>query len=292
MIDWYSVLLEHGVSVPDRNQFTLHCPFHEDQRESCAINVDKGVWICFAGCGQGSLKYFIWKLSGRPWEEVNEQLTKQDTEINFSDILGLEHDVSFNDPREVATLDTPEGLISIPSGHWIYKRGFTAETLVRWGCKTNNYNDLVIPVENKLSEIVGYITRRQQAIPKYMFTTGFAKASNLFGINQLYETDTLYVVEGALDAMWLNQHGYSSVAVLGASVSHLQVELISSLKPSEVVLALDNDEAGKKGTAKATLDMHQRFLLSYLKLPKGYKDVQEIYNTETLHKLMQNKAPW
>ena len=185
-----------------------------------------------------------------------------------------------------------ERTFDVPLNHWIHQRGFTDDTLVRWGCKTNLYHDLIIPVENSKFEIVGYITRRQQAIPKYMFNTGFAKASNLFGINQLYDTNTLYVVEGALDAMWLNQHGYSSVAVLGASVSRQQADLISSLKPSEVVLALDNDEAGKKGTAKATIDMHDRFLLSYLKLPKGYKDVQEIYNVETLHKVMQNTAPW
>ena len=64
MPNWNSVLMEYGVAVPTKNQFTIHCPFHEDHRESCAINVEKGVWVCFAGCGQGSLKYFIWKLSG------------------------------------------------------------------------------------------------------------------------------------------------------------------------------------------------------------------------------------
>ena len=77
---------------------------------------------------------------------------------------------------------------------------------------------------------------------------------------------------------------------MGASVSKKQVELISSLHPQEVVLALDNDDAGKKGIHKATLDMEGRFFISYLKLPKKYKDLQEISDISTLHKVMKNKT--
>ena len=71
MVDWYSVLSEYGVSLPNEEQVIIHCPFHEDSRQSCSINLEKGVWICFAGCGQGSLKYFIYKLSGKSWNEVD-----------------------------------------------------------------------------------------------------------------------------------------------------------------------------------------------------------------------------
>ena len=92
--------------------------------------------------------------------------------------------------------------------------------------------------------------------------------------------------------MWLNQHGYSAVAVLGASVSPTQIDLISTLHPDEVVLALDNDEAGKKGMDKASIDMGNRFMLSYLKLPKQYKDVQEISNINVLNKVISNKSIW
>ena len=88
--------------------------------------------------------------------------------------------------------------------------------------------------------------------------------------------------------MWLHQYGYPSVAILGASISRKQLELISSLNPSEVVLSLDNDTAGAKGMSKATFDMKDRFLLSYLKLPKKYKDVQEIRNKDVLDRVMTN----
>ena len=48
MVDWFSVLTDYGIDVPNTNQFIIHCPFHEDRRQSCSINLDKGVWICFA----------------------------------------------------------------------------------------------------------------------------------------------------------------------------------------------------------------------------------------------------
>ena len=80
--------------------------------------------------------------------------------------------------------------------------------------------------------------------------------------------------------------------MLGASVSKTQIDLISSLHPTEVVLSLDNDVAGQKGISKATIDMSGRFLLSYLELPSNVKDVQEIRNINQLTKVMQNKALW
>lgn len=32
-----------------------HCPFHDDQHRSFAVNVEKNYWSCFAGCGGGSV---------------------------------------------------------------------------------------------------------------------------------------------------------------------------------------------------------------------------------------------
>lgn len=285
MIDWYSVLTKYGITVPNQEQFIIHCPFHEDRRESCSINLEKGVWICFAGCGQGNLKYFIWKLSGKSWDEINAEFESTTWELDFSLFDSIDSESTSTEPYK-----EPEILLDIPSNHWIYRRGFTKETTMKWGCKVNEFSDFMIPVENQKFEMLGWVARRKQAIPKYLFSKGFAKSQSLFGINQLFDTKVLYVVEGALDCMWLNQFGYSSVAVLGARVSKTQLDLISSLHPQEVVLALDNDDAGKKGTHKATLDMEGRFLISYLVLPKNYKDVQEISNIDTLHKVMKNKT--
>ena len=103
-------------------------------------------------------------------------------------------------------------------------------------------------------------------------------------MNNLSNIDVLFVVEGALDAMWLDQYNYPSVAILGAIKSKSQINLLGSLNPTEVVLALDNDEAGKRGIHKATVDLNNKFMLSYIKLPKNIKDVQEIRNIKDINK--------
>ena len=286
-MDWYSVLLKYGVAVPNESQVIIYCPFHEDRRRACAINLDKGVWICFAGCGEGSLKTFIWKLSGKSWEEINTELDSQKWELDFS----LLDDI-YDEEKPIVTSEYEYDLTDIPFNHWIYKRGFKSEVLDKWNCKINSYNDLVIPVEDEYENTLGWLTRRTQAIPKYLYSKGFQKSKALFGIKYLKNVETLFVVEGALDAMWLDQHGYPSVGILGAIISKAQIDLISSLNPSEVVLCLDNDDAGKKGIQKATVDMMDRFMLSYIDIPSNIKDLQEINNIKTLNKILKNRTLW
>ena len=282
MVDWYSALLRYGIDVEHEDEVLLNCPFHEDKRKSCAINIEKGVWICFAGCGQGNLKSFLQKYSGKPWSEINAEFEVEELDL----------DLSFLDEYQNTETDNvyvePEDKRTVPSNHWIYDREFLPSLINDWGCKVNKFSDFMIPVRDNSENYVGWIYRRQNAVPKYMFSKGFKKSQVLFGVDKINNFSKIFVVEGALDCMWLHQYGYPSVAILGASISRKQLELISSLNPSEVVLSLDNDTAGAKGMSKATFDMKDRFLLSYLKLPKKYKDVQEIRNKDVLDRVMTN----
>ena len=285
-MDWYSLLNKYGVDVPNTDQFSILCPFHEDTVRSCSINLDKGVWICFAGCGQGSLKSFVWKISGKSWRDIQEEFETPD--FDFGDFTTED-----TEPPEVFNQSIyGEKLFPIESDHWIYKRGFTKHTLDKWGCLENKYQDLVIPVNSSDEDILGWITRRTNAIPKYLYSKGFRKSRTLFGVNNLVSSDIIYLVEGPLDCMWLDQHGYPSVAILGASVSSAQIDLLSKYHPSEVVLGLDNDEAGEKGIKKATVDMSNRFMLSYLSFPKNTKDFQEVRDPKMLEKIINNRSIW
>ena len=74
-MDWAGVLLEIGIDIPlEKSEIQTLCPFHSDTRDSCSINVDKGVWICFRGCGQGSLRGFIKRILNLSWKEVDAYL--------------------------------------------------------------------------------------------------------------------------------------------------------------------------------------------------------------------------
>ena len=44
------------------NQYNGKCPFHDDRHPSFSVDVETGLWICHAGCGQGNAEQFADRL--------------------------------------------------------------------------------------------------------------------------------------------------------------------------------------------------------------------------------------
>jgi len=92
--------------------------------------------------------------------------------------------------------------------------------------------------------------------------------------------------------MWLNQHGFNSVALLGAHMSKQQEDLLVKLPTDELVICLDNDEAGRIGKEKISTCISKRFVLTYIQLPDKYKDVQEVRDIDELQQIINNRTFW
>jgi len=287
-IDWTKVLLAADINIPlNRTEFSTLCPFHSDSRASCSINLDKGVWICFAGCGQGSLKTFVQKVLDIDDKEFNKLIG----EVEFSlDLDFFEEYQPTNNYLEEVILPDEITLGVYPS--WIFRRGFSTDVLQEWECGSNQYGDLIIPIRDMEARLVGWVSRRRAAIPKYMYSKGLKKSKVLFGAQKLASCPFVCITEGTLDAMWLTQHGYPAVALLGMSMSKRQQELLSSLRTEEVVLCLDNDVAGQTGLHKALQDIGNTIMNSYIRLPSGYKDVQDIKSKKVLDTIINNRYYW
>ena len=101
----------------------------------------------------------------------------------------------------------------------------------------------------------------------------------------LYNSDTLkgmkkgervFICEGVYDAMIMEQEGKKAVAILG--VNNFKPEWIEQFVNFEVVLALDNDEAGKKATdTLAKLFYLKGIKTKTVELPQEAKDITEFY---------------
>ena len=287
-VDWGNILLSADIDVPHgRSEFSIPCPFHLVNSPSCSINIDKGVWICFAGCGQGSLKNLVQRKLGLSKTE----LAKLFEETEYSLNLDFFEEYQPTDDY-MAEVSLPEDFIFEQYPDWIFKRGFTKETLKAWECGTNNYGDLIIPIRDKDSRLVGWVSRRRAAVPKYLYSVGLKKSKLLFGGHSIEPTDFVCVTEGTLDTMWLRQNGYPSVALLGMHLSNKQKDLLAKLRTQEVVLCLDNDEAGKTGLDKALQSIGNTLMVSYIELSDDYKDVQEIQNKKVLDKVINKRYYW
>lgn len=71
-----AVFREQGITVPDSGQVMVKCPFHADKTPSLSVDLDKGLWNCFAGCGSGSVIDLIAKFRSTTAADVLRSLPK------------------------------------------------------------------------------------------------------------------------------------------------------------------------------------------------------------------------
>jgi len=69
----------------------VRCPFHSDKAASLSINVEKGVWKCHAGCGQGGPVEF---------EKLLSNCDVPTAMANISEVCGLQNRPMFNSEPE------------------------------------------------------------------------------------------------------------------------------------------------------------------------------------------------
>lgn len=252
-----------------------HCPLHDDQRPSLAVNIRTGGWICYAGCGTGRLEELIGRRpEGVDQDDLLEQLTKLPT--------GL----------ELRLMDMPEYQIGT-TARYMVDRGFTIETLKAWSIGWDpDEQRVVIPitVNDQVYGLVKRSVRDDDDGPKYTYSKGLKVSRLLFGVDRV-DGDAAVVVEGPLDCIWLHQYGYPAVAILGSRASKTQVEMLVT-RYWMVTLALDADEAGQAGTEHLARELAGRGTMTMVvKLPIGRKDIQECPEGE-LKVVIAGATPW
>lgn len=90
-------------------------------------------------------------------------------------------------------------------------------------------------------------------------------------------TKPIFIVEGELDALSIIEVGGEAVALGTTTKSRAFIELIKTEKPSQpLIIALDNDEAGKKTANELTESLQKLNIPCYKINPAGeYKDANE-----------------
>ena len=121
--------------------------------------------------------------------------------------------------------------------------------------------------------------------PKYLNTSDtpvFKKSENLFSLNNAKSsgTRTLILCEGYMDAIALNQAGFTNaVATLGTALTNEQAVLMKRYA-DEVIICYDADGAGQKATARAIDILRNAGLpIKILTVPSG-KDPDEFIRSK------------
>jgi DNA primase catalytic core len=118
---------------------------------------------------------------------------------------------------------------------------------------------------------------RAKGLSKYKYSAGLHKGEGLIGFSSARGSERIILLEGVLDALYLNFRGFKSVAVGGTDLSAPQLQSLQLAGCKELLLAMDMDDAGQKATEKIIKNLSSSSLRAYVvSLPEGFKDADEL----------------
>ena len=277
-----------------------NCPFCQSDRFS--ISTTKPLYKCWS-CGEaGDYLDYLQKQEKKDFSEALIELGKEaGIEINFDSNYQKSYQkkkIKLTLFEEAQTLfinsltpDSPQfnylihirkygeeiklmELGAYPSTHkvknYLIKKGFKEEDIRDSGLlKSQLEGRISIPYPNQSGVISGFSFRtiNDENKPKYLNTSGLNK-NGLVGFQfRPYKATRALVVEGYFDALLLNAKGlkdYWILALGGDSLTQRQIKTIEDSGVEEVLLALDNDDSGRKGTEAAIKALRLSKLRTYV----------------------------
>jgi DNA primase len=268
------------------------CPIHKGSNPTqFRISVSKNIWNCFSECKNGgNVLDFIARienvsihsaaLKAIEWFDLNpESVSGNSPEEGDRPSKPTRSDTA-SSTRQAAKKPTPvpeQGapnkplkfrLDKLERAHpYLAERGLTFETIVDFGvgycAKGMMAERIAIPIHNSEGNVVAYAGRFPgepgEDTPKYKLPQGFRKSLELFNADRAFKEPAdkpLVIVEGFFGCMRLHQHGCRKVvALMGSTMSTAQEELIRTRTDpkSQVILMLDEDEAGRVGREESAV---------------------------------------
>jgi DNA primase len=161
-------------------------------------------------------------------------------------------------------------------------------------------HNLILPFYNAHGEIVALLGRcllseeeRQEALlNKYIYNTGCRKDLFVYGLDKakksIIEKDYVILVEGQFDCIAAHSKNITNTVALGwANLSRYQMFQIHRYT-NNIVVMLDNDEAGQKGKARIKNKFKDVANIKLISPPGGYKDIDEFFREERDNKKVEH----
>ena len=269
----------------------VQCPYHkegQERRPSAGIRKSDGVFHCLA-CGEThSLPEVISYCFGHHNDMLfgHKWLIKNFVSVSSYDSRRdeLELDLIRNPIERVAEkinkyIEEQE-LDKYRYVHpYMYERGLTDEIIEQFDIGYDKSTDsITFPVRDKNGDCM-FVARRQVKTKVFDIPKGVNKP--LYGMYELSRVmpDKVYVCEGPFDCLRLWCNGKYAVAGFGCLFNNYQVKQLQDLPVRSIVLALDNDEAGRKATERLKKLVTNKLIYT-VELPEHRKDVGECTDDE------------
>lgn len=305
--------------------WTGSCPFHPDRKPSFAIKETSGFWVCHSCHQRGSLHRLL-RYLGRSPAEIEKILSPLKNQIESEQRRdAIRHQARFRKDPFRGDFILAEGLL----GAYDYAplelldKGFNPGLLRSLDIGFDHYlRRITFPLRDLYGNLIGIsgrtVTGEQ---PKYLIYKGGywgrdAWIEGHFGPNfdQDYPhfkcnishilwygqealpsaylapaMEPLVVVEGFKACLWVIQAGFPlTVALCGSSPSTYQADLLRRLS-NPIVLFLDANEAGQKGTRKLVEMLSLTNEVRVVTYPKvnGENAQPDDFSADTVRELIQ-----
>ena len=171
---------------------------------------------------------------------------------------------------------------------YLQQEGYTLQEIKDSGLLTKGFGEdyqLTLLWRDAAGRAIGIVGRaimpedelKAKGLPKYKYSYGMKKDEGLIGFSSVRGSEELVLLEGVLDALYLNFKGFKSVAVGGTSLSTSQLQALEAVGTKELLMALDMDEPGQRATEKLLRRLAKTSMRAYVvSLPAGYKDADEL----------------
>jgi len=279
------------------------CPIHEDSDNPRAFSfsLSKGIWKCWTRDCQHEHRNDIFGLiAGTLSSREGKQLefkdalrwacktlniqtkykpNKKDQEDVQDDVLEALKYLSISTIQNTDKPINVEMNYSIPSDYF-NARGFRKATLQYFkvgDCYENGImkERSVIPIHNFSGEhVVGLIGRsiKEYKTPKFLiYPRGFDKRCYFYNyhraIKKATETSCLFILEGQGDVWRMHEAGVkNAVSVFGKTLSDEHITQLNKLPITELVIIMDNDQAGREAAIKIQRQLGRMYKLNFPKL--------------------------
>ena len=308
-LSFQTVLSHYTIKhTPERVQDQISCPFHDDDKPSCSVNKDKGMFRCFGCNAQGNVLKFVCLMENL--DDENSEELAQAASIAVTDILGRSTaefsrnkksqenrnksaPIKEDKPIKTVVLQAENKpltfeLQNLKVEHSVFdKRGVSSKMIQTFGLgyysqKGMMKNRLVFPIHNSKGELVAYCGRWHNDNPpegegKYKLPKGFNKSVELFNQHRAKEMLTeqdwekpLIIVEGYWSTIRLHEAGFPVVATFGHDLSEKQALMIANMTEDAIII-YDGDEPGQDGTARALMKLAPHVFVKTIVLAKDEK---------------------
>lgn len=265
------------------NGWRCACPIHGSSNPSSFLVDDKGMYYCFSCNSSGDVINFVADYDHITYNMAIEKLASM---LNIS----LVDDKTYQDEKALEAkmeVKKQKGINGLPGvvQYLTEKRGFAEETIKVF--ELGGYEGKVtIPLIDPNGRTVGIAVRKFDGNPKYINSRNnilFDKSAFLYGLDKARRLikDSVYVVEGYMDAISGYQMGLPTVAYCSNEIHRDQIRALSQYlrKETSIVIFPDNDEPGKKRLPRVrdyfrSIDSGRQVRVGLV--PDEYKDMNDL----------------